>query len=104
MLVADRENDRVQVFDQDGGHVGQWPSKLIGPAVVWMDPNDVAYVAEHNGGFLSVLDSDGNTLARWGGPEFTSCHGAAGDSDGNIYFVQPAPDMTGRQIVKYVRK
>ena len=104
VLVADRENDRVQVFDQEGGYIGQWPSELIGPAVVWMDPAGAAYVAEHNGGFLSVLDSDGNTLARWGGPEFRSCHGAAGDSDGNIYFVQPVEGMTGRRIVKYVRR
>jgi DNA-binding beta-propeller fold protein YncE len=104
VLVADRENDRVQVFDQEGAYISQWPSELIGPAVVWMDPNGAAYVAEHNGGFLSVLDSDGNTLARWGGPEFRSCHGAAGDSDGNIYFVQPVKGMSGRRIVKYVRK
>ncbi len=103
VLVADRENDRVQVFDQDGGHLGQWPSRLIGPAVVWMDADNNAYVAEHNGGFLSVLDQHGNTLARWGGPEFRSCHGAAGDSEGNIYFVQPVEGQSGRRIVKYVR-
>ena len=103
VLVADRENDRVQVFDQEGTHLGQWPAELIGPAVIWMDSDRNAYVAEHNGGYFSILDSDGRPLARWGGPEFRSCHGAAGDSDGNIYFVQPVPGMTGRQIVKYVR-
>ena len=86
VLVADRENDRVQVFDQEGGHIGEWPAELIGPAVVWMDPEGAAYVPEHNGGHLSVLDSDGNTLARWGGPEFRSCHGAAGDSGGECLF------------------
>ena len=69
-----------------------------------MDAADRAYVAEHNGGFFSVLDADGNTLARWGGPEFRSCHGAAGDSRGDIYFVQPVPGQSGRRIVKYVRK
>ena len=103
VLVADRENDRIQLFDQEGTHLGQWPAELIGPAVIWMDSDRNAYVAEHNGGFFSILDSDGRPLARWGGPEFRSCHGAAGDSDGNIYFVQPVPGMTGRQIVKYVR-
>ena len=104
VLVADRENDRVQTFVQDGAHLGQWSAELIGPAVVWMDSADRAYVAEHNGGFFSVLDADGNTLARWGGPEFRSCHGAAGDSRGDIYFVQPVPGESGRRIVKYVRK
>ena len=104
VLVADRENDRVQTFDQDGAHLGQWSAELIGPAVIWMDSADRAYVAEHNGGFFSVLDADGDTLARWGGPEFRSCHGAAGDSRGDIYFVQPVPGQSGRRIVKYVRK
>ena len=104
VLVADRENDRVQVFDQDGEYVGQWPSELIGPAVVWMDSSERAYVAEHNGGFFSILDGAGNRLERWGGPEFRSCHGAAGDSDGNIYFVQPEEGQSGRRIVKYVRQ
>ena len=44
------------------------------------------------------------TRVRWGGPEFRSCHGAAGDSDGNIYFVQPEEGQSGRRIVKYVRQ
>ncbi len=104
VLVADRENDRVQVFDQDGGYIGQWPAELIGPAVVWMDVDGFGYVAEHNSGNFSILDSEGNTQTRWGGPEFRSCHGAAGDSDGNIYFIQPVPGKKGRQIVKYLRK
>ncbi len=104
VLVADRENDRVQVFDQEGGYVGQWGAELIGPAVVWMDSDGAAYVAEHNGGFFSILDADGNTLTRWGGAQFRSCHGAAGDSEGNIYFVQPVEGESGRRIVKYARK
>ncbi len=104
VLVADRENDRVQVFDQDGIHLAQWPAELIGPAAIWMDADGAAYVAEHNGGFFSVLDADGAPLARWGGPEFRSCHGAAGDSEGSIYFVQPVEGQSGRRIVKYVRK
>ena len=104
VLVADRENDRVQVFDQDGNYLSRWNSELIGPAVVWADSEDRAYVAEHNGGYFSILDADGNRLERWGGPEFRSCHGAAGDSDGNIYFVQPEEGQSGRRIVKYARR
>ena len=66
VLVADRENDRVQVFTQDGEHTGTWDTKLIGPAALYVDDDDVAYVAEHNGGFFSVLTLDGELLARWG--------------------------------------
>jgi hypothetical protein len=32
LLVADRENDRVQVFDQGGTLLEIWPTELIGPA------------------------------------------------------------------------
>ena len=35
LLIADRENDRIQVFTQDGRFAAEWPTKLIGPAVVW---------------------------------------------------------------------
>ena len=72
----------------------------------WEDKDGVCYVAEHNGGFFSVLTQDGELLARWGDEKFRSCHGAAGDSEGSIYFVQPVSGegSTGRRIVKYLRK
>ena len=105
VLIADRENDRVQVFSQDGDFIEQWPTKLIGPAVIWEDGEGVFYVAEHNGGFFSVLSPDGELIARWGDQKFRSCHGVSGDSQGSIYFVQPVSGegSTGRRIVKYVR-
>jgi DNA-binding beta-propeller fold protein YncE len=106
VLIADRENDRVQVFTRDGEFITQWPTKLIGPAVVWEDKDGICYVAEHNGGFFSILTLDGALLARWGGEKYRSCHGAAGDSAGNIYFVQPVSGegSRGRRLVKYIRK
>ena len=106
VLIADRENDRVQVFTQDGEFVAQWPTKLIGPAVVWQDADSVCYVAEHNGGYFSILNADGELLARWGDAKYRSCHGAAGDSEGSIYFVQPTSGegSGGRRIVKYTRR
>ena len=106
VLIADRENDRVQVFTQDGEFVAQWPTKLIGPAVVWQDADSVCYVAEHNGGYFSILNADGDLLARWGDAKYRSCHGAAGDSEGSIYFVQPTSGegSGGRRIVKYTRR
>ena len=74
-------------------------------AVIWEDGEGVFYVAEHNGGFFSVLSPDGELIARWGDEKFRSCHGVSGDSEGNIYFVQPVSGegSTGRRIVKYVR-
>ena len=104
VLVADRENDRVQVFTQDGELISVWDQKLIGPAVFWVDDDDVVYIAEHNGGLFSIHTSEGELLARWGSEVNRSCHGVAGDSQGNLYFVQPVEGGQGRRIVKYVRQ
>lgn len=104
--MADRENDRVQVFTQDGGFITAWESELVGPAALWVDSDGVVYIPEHNGGFFSILTLDGEWLARWGSNVSKSCHGVAGDSQGNIYFVQPVANegSTGRRIVKYIRE
>ena len=78
VLVCDRENDRVQVFDQEGKLLRVWPTKLIGPAVFYVDADDIVYIPEHNGGLVSVLTLDGERLAQWGDPSFRSCHGDLG--------------------------
>ena len=103
VLVADRENDRVQVFTQDGQFISVWETELVGPAAFHVDQDDVVYVPEHNGGFFSVLNLDGERLARWGSEANRSCHGVAGDSHGDIYFVQRVEAGQGRRLVKYVR-
>ena len=89
VLVCDRENDRVQIFDQQGKFLQQWPTKLIGPAVFYVDAADIVYIPEHNGGLVSVLTLDGERLAQWGDPSFRSCHGIWGDSRGDLYVVRP---------------
>ena len=66
VLVADRENDRVQVFTQEGEYISTWPSKLIGPALLYVDSEDIAYIPEHNGGLFSVLSPDGEIITQWG--------------------------------------
>jgi streptogramin lyase len=106
VLIADRENNRVQVFSRKGEFLEQWPEKLIGPATFWVDRDDVVYLPQHNGGIFTVMTLDGQVLARWGRENYYSIHGVAGDSEGNIYFVQPLPERgeKARRIVKYVRK
>ena len=104
VLVADRQNDRVQVFTQDGELITVWETELVGPAAFHVDEDDVVYVPEHNAGFFSVLTLDGERLARWGSEVNRSCHGVAGDSQGNIYFVQPIAPGSGRRIVKYIHQ
>ncbi len=91
VYVADRENDRVQVFDQDGKLLEVWPTELIGPAFFYVDDEDTVYIPEHNGGMISILTLDGERLARWGdGPVNRSCHGIWCDSHKDLYVVPPA--------------
>lgn len=104
VLVCDRENDRVQIFTQQGEYVSEWSTTLIGPAVFYVDAEDIVYIPEHNGGLISILTLDGERLAQWGDPQFRSCHGIAGDSHGDLYVVQPIKGVKGRRIVKYLRQ
>jgi DNA-binding beta-propeller fold protein YncE len=104
VLVADRENDRVQIFDQEGKLLEIWPTQLIGPAFFYVDPEDIVYIPEHNAGLMSVLTLDGERLAQWGDPSFRSCHGIWGDSHGDIYVVRPGHWGRTRRVVKYVRQ
>jgi sugar lactone lactonase YvrE len=104
LLVADRENDRVQVFDQEGKFLHMWPTSLIGPAFFYVDAEDVVYIPEHNGGMVSLWTLEGECLARWGGPLHRSCHGIWCDSHGDLYVVQPGAWGRGRRVVKYVRQ
>jgi DNA-binding beta-propeller fold protein YncE len=105
VLVADRENDRVQVFDQNGKLLNVWSTELIGPAFFYVDADDVVYIPEHNGGMISILTLDGERLARWGdGPVNRSCHGIWVDSHSDLYVVQPGEWGRVRRVVKYERQ
>ena len=103
LLVADRENDRVQVFTQGGEFVAAWPTHLVGPAVFHVDTDGVVFVAEHNGGLVSVLGPDGERLAQWGSLAHQFCHGIAGDSRGDLYVVQKGDWGRVRRVVKFIR-
>ena len=104
VLVADRENDRVQIFDQNGKLLTVWPTELIGPAFFYVDQDDTVYIPEHNGGMISILTLDGERLARWGdGPINRSCHGIWVDSHSDLYVVQPGEWGRVRRVVKYER-
>jgi DNA-binding beta-propeller fold protein YncE len=121
MFVTDGYgNARVHKFAADGRHLlswgepgsapGQfmkllriWPAELVGPAVFYVDADDVVYIPEHNGGLVSVLTLEGERLARWGDPAFRSCHSLWGDSRGDLYVVRPGTSSRGRRVVKHVR-
>ena len=104
VLVADRENDRVQVFTQDGEHISTWPTKLIGPALFYIDSDDIVYVPEHNAGLFSVLTLDGETITQWGSELHQSVHGVWADSHKDLYFAMPGEWGRARRVVKFHRR
>ena len=104
VLIADRENDRVQVFTQEGEYITTWPTRLIGPALFYVDGEDTVYIPEHNGGFVSILTLEGERLAQWGSEIHRSCHGICLDSHGDIYVAQPGEWGRSRRVVKFTRK
>ena len=110
VYVADRENQRIQIFDSNGKFEAQWGLNLSRPCgldVKNIDGEQLAYVGELFGGFstnatgkrlgprVSVLDGKGKVLARLGdhtfGDEagrFYSPHAIAVDSKGDIYVAE----------------
>ena len=45
LFVGDRENGRIQIFDQDGNFLDQW-TQFGQPSDVYIDANDTLYVAD----------------------------------------------------------
>ncbi len=45
LFVGDRQNNRIQIFDQDGKFIAQW-FQFGRPSGIYIDKNDVIYVAD----------------------------------------------------------
>jgi DNA-binding beta-propeller fold protein YncE len=96
VYVADRENNRVQVFTGEGEFVTQW-SDFKSPMDIYIDDDQVVYVSDQIPRF-SLYDRAGKLLgrARTGGEG----HGICGDRNGNLYV---ALSDHRRQVLKYIR-
>src|SRR5499426_4841582 len=95
LFVGDRGNNRIQIFDQDGKFLDEW-RQFGRPSGVFIDRNDVLYVADHqsnqqtNPGFTPGIRvgsaKDGKVTAFI--PDTAaepSQEGVAADAAGNIY-------------------
>jgi streptogramin lyase len=115
IFVADRGNNRIQIFDQDGRFIDQW--KQFGrPSGVFVDRTDTIYVADSqsnaalNPGFARGIrigrardgvvtallpfvepDPDKNNNAGW--------EGVAADAKGNLY----AAEVTTETLRKFTK-
>jgi sugar lactone lactonase YvrE len=120
LFVADRGNNRIQIFDQEGKLLDQW-YQFSRPSGVYIDKNDVIYVADSESnksrkhaewkrgirignardGKVTAFIPDDNAnvdegpLAGTSGPE-----GVAADVDGNVY----GAEVGQKGVKKFVRK
>ncbi|MCH8064186.1 MAG: hypothetical protein IH861_16990 [Chloroflexi bacterium] len=105
LLVCDRENHRIQAFDQEGEFLFMRRG-FQQPTDVAVGPDGTIYVSElqHR---LTIMDGDGKILARWGDEsshepgQFVAPHGIAIDSHGDIYIGEV---LQGQRIQKFIRQ
>ena len=118
VLVADRENDRIQIFSPDGEYLDGWTDGQR-PTNIAVDREGRIYVSElwwragqrspvhgvigaDRPGRVSVLDAQGAVLARWGGPDpcapgnFCAPHDICVDSRGDLYVAEVTWTFAGR--------
>ena len=89
VLVADRENNRVQLFDAAGRYITEWGG-FYHPMDIFVDRDGMIYVTDQTPR-LSKLSPDG-TLAGRCRPALTSPHGVWGDSRGNLFIAELATE------------
>lgn len=109
LLVADRENERIQVFRTDGRYLGEWtdiqrptsialtPAGDVVVAELWRPADNRSFVSDTLGteqpSRMSLLSPDGAVLDRWGASlddkkaegNVIAPHSVAVDSAGNVY-------------------
>jgi len=107
VLVADRENDRIQIFTPDGEYLEEWtdvqrPTQIaidaegrVYVSELWRRTEDqsrrLGWITQDQHGRVSVYSPDGAVLLRMGGPDrcaagnFIAPHGIAVDSRGDLY-------------------
>lgn len=102
VLVADRENHRVQVLDGEGRFLAEWRD-LYKPMDIWEDADGGILVTDQISR-LSRYAPDGTLMGRCRAA-IIYAHGVCGDAEGSIYLAElppidriaklvPLPDVT----------
>ena len=89
VYVADRGNDRVQIFDANGKYLDEWPH-IRKPSYIHLTKDGFAWVVSGQGNRILKYDLRGKLLTSWGmygsGPgQLDDPHDLSVDSEGNLY-------------------
>ena len=99
VIVGDRENSRVQVFDRDGKLLAVW--KDTGAPYGLAVHKDRVYLADGKKGTIRVLDKDGKLLTRWEAADGKNVpHWIHVDRQGAVY----VGFVSGSKVQKWVAK
>jgi sugar lactone lactonase YvrE len=115
LFVGDRGNNRIQIFDQEGQLLDTW-YQFSRPSGIFIDQNDVIYVADSESGSVSRARTDWKRGIRIGNakdgtvtafipdpvetpPSTSAAEGVAVDRNGVIYGAEVGP----RALKRYVR-
>ena len=116
LFVADRGNSRIQIFDQDGAFLDQW-AQFSRPSGVYIDANDVIYVADLESGSVAKNHAqwkrgirigsakDGTVVALIPDPDenastTSAAEGLTADAKGDIFGAEVGP----KRVMRYVKK
>src|SRR5712672_48467 len=116
LFLGDRSINRIQIFDQDGKFIAQWP-QFSRPSGVFIDKNDVIYVADSESESVSKNHDGWKRGIRVGSAKTgevtafipdpvekttgtSAAEGVAADAMGNIYGAEVGP----KRVMKYVRQ
>jgi DNA-binding beta-propeller fold protein YncE len=115
LFVGDRNNNRIQIFDQDGNFIDQW-TQFSRPSGVFIDKNDVIYVADSESGSVAKAHGEWKRGIRIGSARdgavtafipdpaeaasgTSAAEGVAADAAGNIFGAEVGP----KRLMKYER-